>query len=203
VRFVYLYIAVLSACQGGSSKQAEDRPPQELSREIVKDKRPAGPASMVATKTDGNTKIADVLSGRPCRAQIEGTDFIVGIEPFVMMVGETRYEGQATSGSLVLTKNGAAIARYMETGEELSVFGTDGAALFRVTASEGVVRNSAGSPVREVRREGEAFVVSSSAGDIYVTGPADVLLAAVVTATEASPEVRALAACHRMQKVAP
>jgi len=198
----YLYIAAVAAlasCQGAASA-TNDTPAPELTRDTAK---PAGPVSMVATIKDSKKKIADIQSGRPCRVQIDGTDFIVGIEPFVMMVGEAKYDGSVTGESIVFTRSEAAVARVMESGDELAVFNPDGTALFRVSANEGVVRNGVGSPIREIRREGEAFLVSSSAGDIYVTGPADVLLAAVLTATEASPEVRALAACHRMQKVRP
>lgn len=147
--------------------------------------------------------LARVTEGRPCRATIEHDELIVGGRPLVMMLGETRWASEDVDGSTVITRDGAPHARIFPAGvrdDELAVFDREGVAMIRVTArgDAAVVRDSGQSPVRELARSAPGITIKTPAGDALVTGTKDLLLAAVLSATEMSHEVRALVACHRL-----
>ncbi|CAN5700719.1 hypothetical protein BH11MYX2_BH11MYX2_20860 [soil metagenome] len=200
MRGLYLYIVLLSACQGSTatpaSAQGSDAP----------NAAEAPPRPVLVEAKDSTGKIvARVAPSTPCEVTIEGLSLDVD-RRLSADNGPIKYTSAATNGDLTLLKDGQAFARIGEpTPNELALFDDQGIASIRVSVSGGdaVVRDKAGSPVRELRRSGPSIIISSSAGDITVTGTSDLLLAAVLTATEASLEVRALAACHRMQKAAP
>ena len=149
------------------------------------------------------TLLARVTEGRPCRATLEDDELIVGGRPLVMMLGETRWTSDDIDGSTVLMRDGESYARIFPadaSGDEVSLFDRQGVALLRVTASgdTAVVRDPGQSPIRELQRTATSITITTPSGTATVTGTRDLLLAAVLSATELSPEVRALAACHRL-----
>jgi hypothetical protein len=200
VRGLYLYIALLSACQGGNATTAQ----------AAGSAAPSAPEAPkkpeVVTLKDATGKVVSrVAPSTPCEVTIEGLSLDVD-QRLAADNGPIKYTSAVANGELTLLKDGQAFARIGEPNpNELALFDDQGVAAIRVAVSGGdaIVRDQAGSPVRELRRSGTSIIISSSAGDMTVTGTSDLLLAAVLTATEASPEVRALAACHRMQKAAP
>ncbi|HEX7839866.1 MAG TPA: hypothetical protein VF469_20460, partial [Kofleriaceae bacterium] len=88
----------------------------------------------------------------------------------------------------------AAIVRIRDTQDQaIEVFDPRGSAILRLSA-DGAIANGAG----EILRRAEATRGAIKIGDAVVTGTTDVALGVLVTAPELIPEVRALAACHRL-----
>lgn len=198
MRGLYLYIALLPACQGGNATATPSKGSAVVEAPVV-----AKPV-VVELKDAAGKSLAKVAPSTPCEVTIEGLSLDVD-ERLAADNGAIKYASAVTNGDLTLLKDGQAFARISEpSNNELALFDAEGIAFIRASVSGGdaVVRDKAGSPVRELRRSGPSIIISSSAGDMTVTGTSDLLLAAVLTATEASLEVRALAACHRMQKAA-
>ncbi|HEY4176958.1 MAG TPA: hypothetical protein VGM90_09015 [Kofleriaceae bacterium] len=199
MRGLYLYIALLPACQGSAATPA----PTAGSATPKAAEAPRKPV-LVEVKDSAGKLVARVAPSTPCEVTVDGLSLDVD-QRLAADNGPIKYSSEVTNGDLTLLKDGQAFARIGEPNQnELALFDDQGIASIRVAVSGGdaVVRDRAGSPVRELRRSGTSIIISSSAGDMTVTGTSDLLLAAVLTATEASPEVRALAACHRMQKAA-
>lgn len=158
---------------------------------------------MIELRDAKGAVLARVTEGRPCRATIDGDELIVGGRPLVMMHGETRWAGDDIDGSTVITRDGESFARIFPAtigNDALDVFDREGVALIRATATgdTAVVRDSGQSIARELSRTAAGIAIKMSSGDAVVTGTQDLLLAAVLSATEVSTEVRALAACHRL-----
>lgn len=178
---------MVAACQGGAASNGE---------------KPASRTSIELRDAKG-VVLARVSEGRPCRATIDDEELIVGGRPLVMMLGETRWGGDDVDGSTVITRDGETFGRIYPAAvksDEVAIFDRQGVALLRVTANgdAAVVRDPGQSPVRELSRSGVAITIKTPTGDATVTGTQDLLLAAVLSATELSIEVRALAACHRL-----
>jgi hypothetical protein len=103
----------------------------------------------------------------------------------------------------VITRDGESYLRIFPAeihDDEVTVFDREGVTLLHVTATgdAAVVRDRTQSPVRELKRTAAGITIKTPSGDATVTGTQDLLLAAVLSATEVSTEVRALAACHRL-----
>lgn len=182
-----LLLLTLTACQGGGASTSE----KPASRNAIELRDHAG------------VVLARVTEGRPCRATIEHDELIIGGRPLVMMLGETRWTSDDIDGSTVISRDGASYARIFPAevrDDEVAVFDREGVAMIRVTASgdAAVVRDPGQSPVRELVRSAAGITIKTPAGDAIVTGTKDLLLAAVLSATEMPYEVRALAACHRL-----
>jgi hypothetical protein len=180
-------LLTLAACQGGTTSSGE---------------KPASRKAIELRDAKGAV-LARVTEGRPCRATIDDEELIIGGRPLVMMHGETRWSGEDIEGSTVITRDGDSFLRIFPAAvrdDEVALFDREGVALFRVTASgdAAVVRDSGQSPVRELSRTAAGITIKMPGGDATVTGTRDLLLAAVLSATEVSTEVRALAACHRL-----
>jgi hypothetical protein len=180
---------MVAACQGGSASERE--------------KPTSPPRKSIDLRDVKGILLARVTEGRPCRATIEADELIIGGRPLVMMHGETRWAGDDIDGSTVIMRDGESYARIFPADtreDEMSLFDRQGVALLRVTASgdTAVVRDPGQSPIRELVRSATGIIVKTPSGDATVTGTNDLLLAAVLSATELSPEVRALAACHRL-----
>ncbi|MGE0400970.1 MAG: hypothetical protein AB7T06_29950 [Kofleriaceae bacterium] len=182
-----LLLLTVVACQGGGASTSE---------------KPAS-RTMIELRDAKGAVLARVTEGRPCRATIDGDELIVGGRPLVMMHGETRWAGDDIDGSTVITRDGESFARIFPAtigNDALDVFDREGVALIRATATgdTAVVRDSGQSIARELSRTAAGIAIKMSSGDAVVTGTQDLLLAAVLSATEVSTEVRALAACHRL-----
>lgn len=184
-----LLLLMVAACQGGTASERE--------------KPTSPPRKSIDLRDVKGILLARVTEGRPCRATIEDEELIIGGRPLVMMHGETRWAGTDIDGSTVITRDGESYARIFPADareDEMSLFDGQGVALLRVTASgdAAVVRDPGQSPIRELVRSATGITVKTPSGDATVTGTHDLLLAAVLSATELSTEVRALAACHRL-----
>jgi hypothetical protein len=142
----------------------------------------------------GGTTVAHVIAGHPCRAEVEGEELLIGTQPLVAQVGASRWSGDDSQGGTMLRRDGAPIVRIRDTDEAaIEVFDPKGAAILRLSA-DGAIANERG----EVLRRAEATHASIKIGDAVVTGTTDVALGVLITAPELIPEVRGLAACHRL-----
>jgi hypothetical protein len=171
-----LTLALIAGCQGKS----EPDPP-----------RP--PPPVIEARASGSI-VARIVSGHPCRADIEGNELLIGTEPLVTQVGGNRWSGDDRDDGTTLRKDGAAIVRVHDRQDlGVEVFDPQGAAILRVTP-DGEIANAHG----EVLRRAEGSRAAIKIGDSVVTGTTDVALAVLITAPELIPEVRGLAACHRL-----
>ena len=143
----------------------------------------------------GGVTLAHIVSGHPCRAEIDGDELLIGTQPLVAQVGSARWSGDDTAGdgTTTLRKDGAAVVRIRDAQEAIEVFDPRGAAILRLSA-DGAIANGRG----EVLRRAEATRGSIKVGEAVVTGTTDVALGVLITAPELLPEVRGLAACHRL-----
>ncbi len=156
---------------------------------------PRPPPPVIEART-GSTTLAHIIAGHPCRAEISGDEYLIGTQPLVAQFGNTRWSGDDTGGdgATTLRKDGAAVVRIRDAQEAtIEVFDPGGEAILRLSA-DGAIANGRG----EVLRRAEATRGSIKVGDAVVTGTTDVALSVLITAPELIPEVRGLAACHRL-----
>lgn len=177
-----LVAALIAGCQGKSPSAA-----------------PAAGPTAIEVRDAGGAVRARVVPGRPCRATVDGVELLVGGRPLVAMVGAVRWTGRDDVNGTILERDGAPIARIYPTEvtpDTVELLEPSGVALLRVRASDDRARvvSGAGAELRTATRTPTAITV----GDLTVTGTTDLLLAAVLSASEAVPEVRGLAACHRL-----
>jgi hypothetical protein len=171
-----LALALIAGCQGKS----EPDPPRS-------------PPPVIEARSAGLT-VARIVSGHPCRADIDGNELLIGTEPLVAQVGNRRWSGDDTTAGTTLRRDGAAFVRLADQQDAgVAVFDPQGSALLLV-AGDGTISNARG----EVLRRAEPSRVAIKIGDWIVTGTNDLALGAIITAPELIPEVRALAACHRL-----
>jgi len=171
-----LALALIAGCQGKSEPDL-----------------PRSPPPVIEARSAGTT-IARITAGHPCRADVDGNELLIGTEPLVAQVGNSRWSGDDTADGTMLRKDGAVIARVsdkQDTGVE--VFDPQGVAILLVTA-DGAISNARG----EILRRAEPSRVAIKIGESVVTGTSDLALGVIITAPELIPEVRALAACHRL-----
>jgi hypothetical protein len=171
-----LALALIAGCQGKSEPDPPRSPPP------------------VIEARSGGTTIARIVAGHPCRADVDGNELLIGTEPLVAQVGNSRWSGEDLADGTTLRRDGAAIVRLrdaQDTGVE--VFDPQGSAILLVTA-DGAISNARG----EILRRAEPSRVAIKIGDSIVTGTSDLALGVLITAPELIPEVRALAACHRL-----
>jgi hypothetical protein len=176
-----LLLALLAACQG----QKKAPPPAPVAIEV---RDPSG------------VLVAELRPLRPCRGTVGPIELIVGGPPLVADVGGTRWAGAAAENGTTLSRDGERVARVFPVGDPLSAAVLDmrGVALARiaVTGKTAIVTNAASVPVRNLRALGTSIVSDSPA--LTITGTQDLVLAALLSAPELSPEVRVLAACERV-----
>jgi hypothetical protein len=176
VRILAILPAILAGCQGKS----EPDPP-----------RPPPP---VVEARSGGTMTARIVASHPCRADIDGNELLIGTQPLVAQVGNTRWSGEDTDDGTTLRKDGAAIIRLRDTRDTgFEIFDAQGAAILQVTA-DGAISNAHG----EILRRAEPLRAAIRIGDAVVSGTNDIALGVLVTAPELIPELRGLAACHRL-----
>lgn len=171
-----LALALIAGCQGKS----EPDPP-----------RP--PRPVIEARSSESITVR-IVPGHPCRADIDGNEMLVGTQPLVTQIGNSRWSGDDAEDGMTLRKDGVAIARIREPQDaSVEVFDPQGTAMLHVTA-DGAVANARGEILRRAAPSRAAIQI----GDTVVTGTNDVTLGVIVTAPELIPEVRALAACHRL-----
>src|SRR5262249_30166828 len=124
-----------------------------------------------------------------------GDELLVGTVPLIAQNGGSRWTGDDSAGDgTTLRKDGAAIVRIRDAQDAaIEVFDPRGTALLRLSA-DGAVANGSG----EIVRRAETTHTAIKVGDAVVTGTTDVALGTLIVAPELIPEVRALAACHRL-----
>jgi hypothetical protein len=154
---------------------------------------PRPPRPVIEARASGSIAVR-IVSGHPCRADIDGNELLIGTEPLVTMVGSTRWTGDDSDAGTTLRKDGAPVVRLLDRQDVgLEVFDPAGAAILRVS-DNGEIANARG----EVLRRAESIHAAVKVGDTVVTGTTDIALAVLITAPELIPEVRGLAACHRL-----
>jgi hypothetical protein len=137
--------------------------------------------------TDGGSVVARVVPGRPCRATVAGVELLVGGRPLVAQVGADRWTGEDAENGTTLRKNDQIVARIHAN----QLFDANGIPLVRVL-DNGDIADKANAVVRKAVVAGDHVVIDS----FTVTGTTDIAIAAMLTARETVPEVRALAVCH-------
>ncbi len=189
---VILSLTVLAACQS-SDADTSARP------------TPVRAPGVIEVRDASGAVTARVTPGFPCRATIDNVELQIGTLPLVTQVGATRWSGKVAPNGTTLSRDDAPVARmYSASRTELALFDLEGAPLMRanVTGDTASIGDRGGSIVRTIARKGTDLIITSSAGgatpSLTVTGTTDLLLAALLTASETSPEVRGLAACHRL-----
>ena len=146
---------------------------------------PKTPAIEVLDATHSVT--ARVVPGRPCRATVDGVELLVGGRPLVAQVGADRWTGEDASNGTTLRKNDQIVARI----HAKQIFDANGIPVIRVM-DNGDIADKANALVRKAVVSGNTVTI----GEQTVTGTTDFAIAAMLTARETVPEVRALAACH-------
>lgn len=124
---------------------------------------------------------------------------LIGTQPLVAQLGDVRWTGDQAENGTTIKRNDTAVARMFPSDQpnETGLFTNEGVALFRATVSgaKADLISGAGTVVGSVTKLPKGGI---AIGDRVITGTDDLLLAALLTAPETSPEVRGLAACHRL-----
>ena len=171
----YLSSLLLVGLAGGCRCGAERQPPRQ-------------PPAIEARDATGAVT-ARVVPGRPCRAEVEGTELLVGGRPLVAQFGATRWSGEDAANGTTLLKNGVPVARV----HARQLFDAEGLPILRVL-EDGSIADRASAIVRRAVAAPDGGAVAI--GGTTVRGTADVVLAAMLTAPEVAPELRAMVACH-------
>ena len=162
-------VAPLVGCQ---STDAPKAPPRPTGIEVV---------------DAGGTVVARVVPGRPCRATVDGIELLVGGRPLVAQVGADRWSGEDAENGTTLRKNDQIVARI----HAKQLFDANGVPLLRVLDNGDIVDKA-----NAVARKAIVATDHVRIDSLTVTGTTDIAIAAMLTARETVPEVRALAACH-------
>src|SRR5213078_2275323 len=86
-------LAILAGCQGKSEPDPPRPPPAVIEARL------------------GGTTVAHIIAGHPCRAEVDGDELLVGTQPLVAQVGNSRWSGDDGDGGTTLRKDGASIVR--------------------------------------------------------------------------------------------
>lgn len=179
-----LVLGALSACQ--SKSDAGGRTPEA--------------APSIELKDAKGHVAARIMPGHPCRAMVDDIELLVGSDPLVAQLGDDRWTGQTAANGTTIKRNDEVIARVfpIDSPSEIGVYTPDGVAMFRATLAGDKVDliSGAGAVIGSVKKLPTGGI--SINGERVLTGTNDLLLAALLGTTEAPPEVRGLAACHRL-----
>ena len=182
-RVVLLSLAAFAGCQGESSHDSGPKAPT---------------ASVELREADGKVS-ARVTPSHPCRATIDGLEMLIGTQPLVAQLGDVRWSGDLTASGTMLRRNDVVMARMFPDDQpgELGLYSAEGVAMFsaKIIGDKADLVSGAGAVVATAQKQPKGGV---KVGERTVTGTDDVLLAAVLAAPDVPPEVRGLAACHRL-----
>jgi hypothetical protein len=174
---------VLVLLVGGCQGKSEPDPP-----------RP--PRPVIEARSWGSS-VARIVAGHPCRAEVEGEELLIGTEPLVAQVGNSRWSGVTSESGTTLHRDGQPMVRIraLDPGLDsgVDVFDPHGSVILHVSG-DGAVANGHGEILRRAQPEHAQVKI----GDSVVVGTTDVALAVLMTAPELVPEVRGLAACQRL-----
>ncbi len=153
----------------------------------------------------GDTVVASVRPGKPCRATIGANEMIIGGPPLVSQVGATRWSGLDGSNGTTIERDGDRVARISPIGgTAVGVFDLQGVPVIRVQASAdgATVSDASMRALRTLKLDrtvgGAGTTIVSDHPPFRVSGTNDLVLASVLSAIELQPEVRMLAACERV-----
>lgn len=184
-RAVLLSLAALAGCQGESSHDSGPKAPT---------------AAIELREADGRVS-ARITPAQPCRATVDGIEMLIGTQPLVAQLGDVRWSGDLTASGTMLRRNDTVVARVYPDDQpgELGLYSAEGVAMFhaKIVGDKADLVSGAGAVVATAQKQ-RAPNGGVKVGERTVTGTDDVLLAAVLAAPDASPEVRGLAACHRL-----
>ncbi|MCX5746703.1 MAG: hypothetical protein NT062_29865 [Proteobacteria bacterium] len=168
----------------------------------------------IEARSSSGAVVARIVPGHPCRATVDGVELLVGTAPIgseagviVAQVGAVRWTGEVASNGTTFLRDDARVARmYAATADDVALIDPEGVAIMRAARAANqpdrlAIADRSGTVTRYVKpgaKPNTVEVVPDKADTIVVTGTNDLLLAAVLTATEASAEVRGLSACHRL-----
>lgn len=160
---------------------------------------PPEPVSVQVRDASG-VLVAELKPLRPCRGSIGPVELIVGGPPLIADLGGTKWTGSAATNGTTLSRDGQAVVRIYPVGDPTSaaVLDMQGIALARVavTGDTAKITDSATVPVRNLKLTGETITADDP--KLAITGTNDLILAALLSAPELTPEVRILAACERV-----
>ena len=129
-------------------------------------------------------------------------EFIVGGPPLVAQVGNTRWSGTTETNGTTLSRDDERVVRVFPVGDPdtTAVLDMKGVALARIAVqgTTATVSNAASVPVRRLALDPARTTITADEPALTITGTKDLVLAALLTAPELSPEVRMLAACERV-----
>ena len=199
---VLLSLTALAGCQAESSSASAPRPAS---------------TGIELREADGKVT-ARVIPGQPCRATVDEIALIVGTQPLVAQLGDVRWSGELTASGTLIRRNDTVVARVYpdDPPAEIGLYTADGIAVFsaKIVGDKADLVSGAGAVVATAQKQPKGGVRLTSAppsaalrgpaepglavGERTVTGTDDVLLAALLAAPDAPPEVRGLAACHRL-----
>jgi hypothetical protein len=161
---------------------------------------PPPPLATIQVRDNVGVLVAELRPIRPCRGSIGPVELIVGGPPLIADYGSTHWTGSAGSNGTTLIRDKEAVARVFPVGDPTSaaVLDLHGVALARiaVTGKTAVVSDAASVPVRNLTATADAIKVD--APPMTITGTDDLILGALLSAPELSPEVRILSACERL-----
>lgn len=180
-----IYVLAAIGCQGKS----EAPPPA-----------PSGPPAIVVSDERG-TALAELRPGHPCRATIGPIEMIIGGPPLVAQVGDVRWTGEDGENGTTIERTAQPVARVFPVGDptQAAVLDNEGVAMARisVTGGDAIVSNAGGQIVRRLHTKvGGGIIIDHPAAT--ATGTSDLVLVALLTSAEMSPEIRMLAACQRV-----
>lgn len=142
---------------------------------------------------------ARLTPGHPCRATVDGVEMLIGTQPLIAQVGDVRWTGDQAVNGTTIKRNDITVARIFPSDQpnETGMYTPEGVAIFRATASgiKADLISGAGAVIGSATQLPKGGI---AIGDRVLSGTDDLLLAALLSAPEASPEVRGLAACHRL-----
>jgi hypothetical protein len=177
-------LLVVGGCRCGAARQAA---------------APGGPPPIEVRDAAGAVS-ARVVPGRPCRATVEGVELLVGGPPLVAQQGAARWSGEDGANGTTLSRDGAPAARVYAR----QLFDAEGLPILRVL-EDGSITDRASAIVRRATVQPATPLAPPAVrigpprrpeDGLTVTGTADVVLAAMLAAPEATPAVRAMVACH-------
>jgi hypothetical protein len=181
-------LLLLASCQGSPASQQSERAPNAV----------AVPAA-IEVRDRAGTVLASVSPALPCRARVDGSsELVVAGRPVDITLGNIHWTADDDNGGTLVKRDGEVVARIAPatgSSDELGGFRAVGVASGRAMLADGAARVIDGQ--RVVLRTATRTPSGITAGDRTVTGTDDVLLAAILSAPEVAPEVRALAACLR------
>jgi hypothetical protein len=155
-------------------------------------------AAPIQVRDGRNTVVAELRPGHPCRATIGPIEMFIGGPPLIAQVGEVRWTGEARDNGTIVLRDGTAVARVLDRADQLGVYDPSGVPIVKISGRDGdaVVADASSRLVRHIT-PGQATLAIDTP-PLIITGTKDARLAALLTASELSPELRMLAACNRV-----